>query len=60
MSQKKVCDIVLVLLLFRINGINIKILGFHNNTHLLDQSSLSSEPCQTSKMERFKKIVNNF
>ena len=44
----------------------IKTIGFQNNTHLLDLSSLDvssrvySEPCQTSKMERFVKIVKVF
>ena len=44
----------LVLLWFRIIGENIKAFGFHNNTQAF------SEPCQTSKMERFAEIVNNF
>ena len=38
--SKTVCGIVLVLTLFRIIGKTIKTLGFHNNIHLLNQSSL--------------------
>ena len=38
--SKRVCEIALVLLCFRIIGKNIKTLGFHNNTHLLDLSGL--------------------
>ena len=39
--SKTVCRIVLVLLWFRIIGKTIKALGFLNNTHLLDLSSLN-------------------
>ena len=38
--SKAVCGIVLLLLWFRIIAKTIKMLGFYNNTHLLDQSSL--------------------
>ena len=42
--SKTVCGIVLVLLWFRTIGKTIKTLGFHNNTHLLDQSNLDMSP----------------
>ena len=73
--NKTVCRIALVLLWFRIIGKTIKILGFHNNTHMLDLPVLMChpetlllshivssclEPCRTSKMEPFVKIVNDF
>ena len=54
---------VLVLLWFRIIGKTIKTYGFHNNTFaqvLMYHQEVYSEPCQTSKMKRFLKIVSNF
>ena len=38
--SKTVCEIILVLLCFRSIGKTVKTLGIHNNTHLLDQSSV--------------------
>ena len=60
------CRIVLVFLWFRIIGKTIKTLGFPV-THIYSICQVSmchsdaySEPCQTSKMERFAKRVNDF
>ena len=73
--NKTVCRIALVLLWFQIIGKTIKILGFHNNTHMLNLPVLMChpetlllshivssclEPCRASKMEPFVKIVNDF
>ena len=61
MSQKTVCGIVLVLLWFRIIDKPIWTLSFHKSTYLLDlHPEAYSEPCQTSKLENFARIVNDF
>ena len=47
-------------------GKTVKIIGFHNNTRLLDHSRLDMsswgifQPCQTCKIGRFAKRFNNF
>ena len=63
MSQKQ-CRMALVLLWFRIIDKTIKTLGFHNICSICQVSmchlEVYSEPCQTSKIEHFVKIVNDF